>query len=66
MMLFRVTWEIEVEALDETQAALIALAIQRDPGSHSLSFTVAPHVEAEIIDLEDYDDDVGRGIALED
>jgi hypothetical protein len=40
MTTYRVTWEIDVEADSHEEAAREALAIQRDPMSHAIVFTV--------------------------
>lgn len=46
MPLYRVLWEIDVDAADARDAALQALAMQRDPDGCAVCFDVFP-VDAE-------------------
>ena len=52
-MLFRVVWEIDIEADSPEEAAAEALKIQRDPESTATDFTVTCCVEVVDADPED-------------
>jgi hypothetical protein len=56
MAQYKVTWEIDIEAENPTEAAKIALEIQRDKGSEAVAFSVCnPDTgkEIEFVDLID-------------
>lgn len=56
MTMYRITWEIDLEAPSAYLAAMEALAIQRDPRSIATVFSVKDssdrHAPAVVIDLE--------------
>lgn len=50
--LYKVTWEIEVEAGSPEEAARKALEVQRDPKSEALFFTVQSEDSKEVTDVD--------------
>lgn len=55
MPLYRVSWQIDIEADSPTEAAEGALAVQRDPESIATVFFVRLGMAHDVIDLSDGD-----------